>query len=187
MKLRKNDVLTIPNIISLFRLILIPIIVWLYCGVENYYAAVGVVVLSGLSDVVDGFIARKFNMVSDFGKVLDPIADWLTQFSLVICLLFKYKLMWVLFIAFIIRQLVMFIVGYIVVKKRDAVHSSRWYGKANTVVLYGVMLILFLFPNISLDLANLLIGICLTTIIASLVLYLIYYAMMLKDENETKN
>ena len=175
MKLKKNDIITIPNIISLFRLFLIPVIVWLYCAVNDYYLAVGIVVLSGFSDVVDGFIARKFNMVSDFGKFLDPLADWLTQFALVICLVFKYDLMWILLMLFIIRQIAMFVAGLIVFKKTDAVHSSRWYGKANTVVLYTVMLVLFLVPNIKLEIANLMISISGFTLVASLVLYVCYY------------
>lgn len=179
MKLKKSDIITIPNFISLFRLLLIPIIVWLYCGVHDYYLAVLVVVLSGVSDVVDGFIARKYNMISDFGKFLDPLADWLTQFALVICLVLKYDLMWVLLALFVIRQISMFVAGLIVFRKTDAVHSSKWYGKANTVVLYTVMLVLFLVPNIKITVANAMISISSVTIVVSLILYLCYYYKLL--------
>ena len=71
----KNAILTIPNLISLFRILLIPLIIWLYCGKKQYAATIAVVAISGVSDIIDGKIARKFNMVSDVGKVLDPIAD----------------------------------------------------------------------------------------------------------------
>ena len=82
--LRKDQIFTIPNLLSIIRLILIPIIVWLYCEKQNYNAAVAVIVVSGATDITDGFIARHFNMVSDFGKILDPVADKLTQAAVII-------------------------------------------------------------------------------------------------------
>ena len=116
---KKNDILTIPNLLSTVRLALIPLIVWLYCGAENYGAAVAMILLSGLTDVVDGMIARRFNMVSDFGKILDPVADKLTQAALLICLLFTHKLMWALIVLFTVREITMVIMGMIVIKKSD--------------------------------------------------------------------
>lgn len=71
----KNKILTIPNVLSFFRLCLIPIIVWLYISKEDYFWTLMVLLFSGLTDVVDGIIARKCNMISDFGKAFDPIAD----------------------------------------------------------------------------------------------------------------
>ena len=68
---QKNQILTIPNLLSLVRLLLIPLIVWLYVGQNHYLAAAAVIVLSGLTDIADGIIARKFHMVSDFGKILE--------------------------------------------------------------------------------------------------------------------
>ena len=85
----KKDILTIPNLLSLFRLLMIPVIVWLYVKEKNYYAAAAMVLISGATDIADGIIARKFNMISDFGKILDPMADKLTQGALIICLSFK--------------------------------------------------------------------------------------------------
>ena len=63
----KKDILTIPNLLSLFRLLMIPVIVWLYVKEKNYYAAAAMVLISGATDIADGIIARKFNMISDFG------------------------------------------------------------------------------------------------------------------------
>ena len=91
---KRSQILTLPNLLSLFRLLLIPVIVWLYSVQKNYYAAIGVILLSGISDIVDGWIARRFAMVSDFGKILDPVADKLTQAALLVCLLSQYRLMW---------------------------------------------------------------------------------------------
>ncbi len=87
---RKDQVLTIPNLLSVIRLALIPLIVWLYIGKQEYSAAVAVILISGATDIIDGFIARKFNMVSDLGKILDPVADKLTLATVILCLTVKY-------------------------------------------------------------------------------------------------
>ena len=77
----KKNLVTIPNMLSVLRMCMIGAIVWLYCFEQNYYAAISVLLLSGATDIADGFIARKFGMVSDFGKALDPLADKLTQIA----------------------------------------------------------------------------------------------------------
>lgn len=73
--LKKENILTIPNLLSLIRILLIPFIIWLYCAQKAYLHTIIVIALSGFTDIIDGKIARKFNMVSDVGKVLDPVAD----------------------------------------------------------------------------------------------------------------
>jgi len=75
---KRDQILTIPNLLSLVRLLMIPMIIWLYCEKEDYVAAAVMIVLSGLTDIADGIIARKFHLVSDLGKILDPVADKLT-------------------------------------------------------------------------------------------------------------
>ena len=178
----KKEVLTIPNLLSLFRLCLIPVIVWLYCGKEWYGAAIGVLILSGISDVVDGWIARKFNMVSDFGKVLDPLADKLTQGTLLICLLFRYPMMWAVIAVFALREVVMLILGGIVIQKKDMVSGARWHGKANTVVIYTVTMLLILFPKIPLAAVNGMLLLCMITMITSLILYARGYLRILRKK-----
>ena len=80
---KRDQILTIPNLLSVIRLLMIPVIVWLYCEKQDYIAAAAMIVLSGLTDIADGIIARKFNLVSDLGKILDPVADKLTQAALI--------------------------------------------------------------------------------------------------------
>lgn len=89
----KDQVLTIPNLLSVIRLALIPLIVWLYVGKQAYSAAVIVILISGATDIIDGAITRRFHMVSDLGKILDPIADKLTQGAVILCLAVKYRCM----------------------------------------------------------------------------------------------
>ena len=83
---RQNNIFTIPNLLSAFRLLLVPVIAWLYCGQGDYPLTAGVLLLSGATDIADGFIARRFRMVSDLGKVLDRVADKLTQAVALGCL-----------------------------------------------------------------------------------------------------
>ena len=77
---------TVPNILSLFRIALIPVLVLTYLSCDDIWLPASVLVLSGLTDLLDGWIARHFNQISEIGKLLDPIADKLTQFTVVVCL-----------------------------------------------------------------------------------------------------
>lgn len=181
---KKDQILTIPNFLSVVRLALIPLIVWLYYEEQNYKAAVVVILISGATDIIDGFIARHFNMVSDFGKILDPVADKLTQAAVIICLITEYKLMIPLIILFVFKELIMGIMGFLVLKKKDSVNSAKWYGKANTVVLYIVMLLLILFPKMADSFANLLIVVSGSMMLLSLVLYVRLYIKMFADKKE---
>ena len=97
----KKEILTIPNFISFFRIALIPLFLWLYCAEEKPFAAIAVLAVSGISDIADGIIARRFNMVSDFGKLLDPVADKLTQAALILSLSVRYPEIWALFFIFV--------------------------------------------------------------------------------------
>ena len=181
---KKNQILTIPNLLSLVRLAMIPVIVWLYCVEKNYYAAIGMTLLSGATDIIDGYIARHFNMISDFGKILDPIADKLTQASLLLCLLSKYKLMWGLITLFAVCEITKLILGAVVMKKHDEVNSAKWYGKLNTVVIYAVMMLLILFPNMNGIVANCLITLCGAIMLMAHVLYALFYYRILRDRKK---
>jgi len=179
---RKDQVLTVPNLLSVLRLLMIPFIIWLYCYEQNYNAAVLVVLLSGFTDVADGIIARKFNMVSDFGKILDPIADKLTQLALLVCLTVKHKLMKPLIILFTIREVCMLLMGYITIRRHDSVNSSKWYGKLTTVVLYSVVMLLILFPGIPSGAADAMIIFCGLVMILSFFMYLRFYLRFWRGE-----
>ncbi len=178
-KLRRKDILTILSALSLFRLLLIPVIVWLYCVQKNCYWAVAVTALSGATDILDVKIARKYNMVSDFGKVLDPIADKLTQAAMIFCLISRYNWLWALIALFAVEECLIVFWGYMALKLTGSVNSAKWYGKLSAVVLYTVMVILFLFPQIHEKHAAVMIFICAAVMILSLVLYRRFYRKIL--------
>ena len=173
MKVRftKKDVLTIPNLMSLFRILLIPQIVWLYAVAHRGYAALAVVALSALTDVADGFIARHFHMVSELGKVLDPIADKLTQASLLICLAFRYGVLYWVFALFALKEILQALLGLAVVKATGRMQFARWYGKLSTVIFYGTMFLLILPLELPELLVRLLILLCTGALMLAMVCY----------------
>lgn len=180
----KSQILTIPNLLSFLRLVTVPFIIWAYMGLDNQWLAIGLVALSGLTDIVDGKIARRFNMISDFGKILDPIADKVTQGTLIICLSAKYKLMVPLVILFALKEAVMLAMGYIILKRQDSVNSAKWYGKVNTAILYATAIILIMFSSIPSEVATILIVICGCFIIFSLIRYMLFYKSILSESGD---
>lgn len=141
--------LTVPNLISLIRICLIPVIAVLYYKGYIWWT-VFVIFISGLSDAVDGKIARKFNQVSAIGKLLDPVADKLTVFALAIVLFLKFKeadsesmqaFAWV-FLLFIAKDVIMILgAGLLIALGTRPVAAAIW-GKLATFVFYAVMVVI---------------------------------------------
>ncbi len=181
-RLTKNQIFTIPNIITLFRLFLIPVIILLYLKYENYFASAVVIALSALTDVVDGIIARRFNLISDLGKFLDPVADKLTQFSMVFCIALKTPYVFSLLALLIIKDILLFLWGLFVLKKTDTVNSSKWYGKLCTVIIYLSMFTLFVIPDAPMELIAVSFIICSLSVFLSTILYGIFYSKILKSK-----
>ena len=124
----------IPNTLTILRFLLIPFII--VCIVQDKYIDAFVfLTISGLTDVLDGFIARKFNFITNFGKLIDPLADKTTQISILVTLALKDIIpMWILMIVFI-KEFVM-VAGASFLYGKELVVSSKWYGKLATVLFY---------------------------------------------------
>ena len=124
----------IPNILTILRFIFIPFILkFIFTG--NYILGIVFFTISGITDVLDGFIARKFNLVSNFGKLMDPLADKLTQISVLASLVtVKIIPVWILAIV-VLKELIM-VVGASFLYGKDVVVYSKWYGKLATVLFY---------------------------------------------------
>lgn len=167
----QKKIITIPNILSFVRLCLIPVIVWLYLGKQNYLLAGIFVIISGLTDIVDGFIARTFHMISDVGKVLDPIADKATQGVVLILLATSFPLMLLPIGLMIVKEAFMAITGYMIIKKCDVVLGASWHGKTATVLLSITMTLHMVWHSIYPVLSVVLIVICSCLIALSLALY----------------
>lgn len=129
----------IPNILTVIRLLFIPVIVF-YIFTGNYILAFVFFTISGITDIADGFIARKFSLVSNFGKLMDPLADKLTQISTLASLVFTNIIpIWILLIVFL-KEFIM-ICGASFLYGKDVVVYSKWYGKLATVLFYIAIVI----------------------------------------------
>lgn len=168
---KKQEILTVPNLLSFFRLLLIPVIVWLYCVRKDYSLALGVLVLSGLTDIADGIIARKFDLVSDFGKALDPVADKLTQIATMGCLLSRFVHMWLPLGILVVKEVFTGAMSLCAVKRSGQVKGADWHGKLCTVVLYGTMGLHILYSDIPVVLSKCLIALCILVMCLSGILY----------------
>ena len=149
----KKEIFTIPNMLSLLRLLLIPVYIVLYLRAKNQtdlFLAASILVVSCLTDLIDGKIARHFDMVSNVGKILDPLADKLTQFSLIVCLVSKYKTLMYIVPLFIIKESFQLIAGGIsIIKKGKMLKGAQLTGKISTTVLFISLIVLVLMNNLS--------------------------------------
>lgn len=174
MKITKQEVFTIPNILSFLRILMIPGIVVLYCLYEEYLWATGLIILSGITDIVDGKIARKFNMISDLGKILDPIADKLTQAAVVLCLSLRYPYMIWMFVLMFVKELTMGITGILSIKYSGNVHGADWHGKTVTVLLYAMMVLHLAWVDMPIEVSNIILLVCAVMMVISLALYTLH-------------
>ena len=143
----KKEILTIPNILSLFRLVLIPVYVAIYFNSE-YLLAAGILAVSCLTDLIDGKIARHFNMISTVGKILDPLADKATQFTLIICLAAKSPVLWYLVGLFVIKESFQLIAGGINLRKGKMLKGALMSGKICTTVLFISLIFMVMIPTL---------------------------------------
>ncbi len=131
MKLRN-----IPNILSIIRILLVFLFVYVLFGLDAPIWAVVVFLVAGATDVVDGFLARKFNWITNLGKILDPLADKLMQCTVLICLFIKDIIPIWFVIPFFLKEITTLLVGWIVIRRRNVVVVSKWYGKAAVCLFY---------------------------------------------------
>ena len=130
--------LTTASKITIVRVILIPVVVALmYLDFAGHmYWALLVFAVASVSDFVDGYIARHYNQVSNFGKFLDPLADKLTQGVVALCLAIKFPVICPALLVFILKELVMLCGAILLLKKKKRPCAARWYGKVATVMFY---------------------------------------------------
>ena len=184
----RKQLFTIPNLLSLLRLCMIPLIIWLYCTQKNYALTAVVLVLSGLTDMVDGYIARRFNMVTDLGKALDPVADKLTQASVMFCLLSRFRMMLVPLLLLIFKEVCNGVMSLVVIKKTGKVCGADWHGKVCTWLLYAMMFVHIVWFDISREWTTALIGICVIMMTLSFSLYMVRnYKMLTKEVTNNDN
>ncbi len=174
----RAEAFSIPNILSYFRLLLIPLFIVLYVQ-EDFTEALITLAASGLSDILDGRIARKYDMVTDLGKVLDPVADKLTQCAMMLCVAMRYPAMWWLLGLHVVKELIMLIMGWYVLKRTDTVNSAIWAGKLCTGVIYAVMMLHVILPHLPQPVSVGCTIVCAGLIVLSLIVYTARYVKIL--------
>lgn len=136
--------MNVPNILTVLRFLLVPVFAY-FLSTRQYLAAVILFLAGGLTDVLDGYIARKYNLVTAWGKIADPMADKLMQMTALVILSFVLKIVPIEFIAVILAKEVLMGIGAIVLyKQNNYVVSANWYGKMTTVIFYlAIVMLLF--------------------------------------------
>lgn len=181
----KREYFSIPNLLGYFRIILLPVFLYIYshaASKKDYVTAFVILLVSFLSDFVDGKIARRFNMITQFGKMLDPFADKLTQGVLAIAVAMNYPLMWAFVILFALKEAYMAYMGMVLLKKRGAWEGAQMFGKVcTTLINFGVMALL-LFPGISSKAGNVIIIVLMISAIYTWIRYIFYHRSLLRTE-----
>ena len=148
----KKEIFTIPNLLSLFRLLLIPVYVSVYLNAtesDQFILAGAILAISCLTDMVDGKIARKYNMITTLGKVLDPLADKLTQLALTICLSIKYPVLYPVLGLFVVKELFQLVLGVVFLRKGKMLPGALMAGKICTTILFISLIALVLIPDMN--------------------------------------
>ena len=179
---RKSKIFTIPNLLSVLRLLMIPLLMWLYLGKQHYDWSFFVLILSAATDVLDGIIARKYNLVSDLGKALDPVADKLTQIAMLFCLTSRFSHLLVLLILLVVKEIVSGIMSLMAIKKTGKVYGADWHGKLTTVLLYTTMGIHIVWYTIPTGVSMILAVLCTAIMVYSMARYWTQNWKMIRGE-----
>lgn len=159
----KKELWSIPNLLSLFRILLIPVYMCIYLnaeGAEDYTTAGVILAVGCLTDFADGKIARRFNMITNLGKVLDPMADKLTQLSLLICLSARRNALKYLLMMFLIKEFWQFFAMLSALSRGKALNGALMSGKISTTVLFTSLGVMFVLPGLSDRFTNILTLVC---------------------------
>ena len=178
---QRAQIFSIPNLMSMFRIVLIPFFAAAVLQGRTI-AAIALIAVSALTDVADGYVARRFHMVTQLGKVLDPVADKLTQCAMMFCVAMRFPAMWWLLGLHVIKELVMLGMGWYVLKKTDTVNSAIWVGKLCTGVIYAVMMLHVIDPYLPQAVSVGCTVVCAALIVLSLIVYTARYVKILGGE-----
>ena len=177
----KKEIFTIPNVLSMIRLALIPLYIHIYLNAKtdaHYYISAGILAVSCLTDLIDGQIARRCNMISTLGKMLDPFADKATQFTLIICLAIRRNLplLWLFIALFVAKEGFQLIAGSLTLRKGKILAGAILPGKICTAVLFLSLVVMIMLPRLSDNIVNLLVIIDGVFMIISFFAYILVYA-----------
>ena len=184
MKTKTKEIFSIPNILCYFRIVLIPLFMVIFIQAQeanDYYRAAGIILVAGFTDLIDGYIARNFNQITELGKFLDPLADKLMQGAMIISLMLKIKGIIFLVLIFFVKEALMAIAGILLLRKGKKLDGAMWFGKVSTAVFYITMFLIIAVPAMSMKIVNLLIIISAFFLIQSFILYVPIFWKMYRE------
>lgn len=175
----------IPNILSAFRIVLLPFFVWMML-VDRPFVAAAILLVSGVSDFMDGFLARKYGWISAVGKVLDPVADKLTMVTVCIVMAVKLYSYWPFFAVLLFKDLMMLILGGSLIKRGVKLEGAKWFGKVVTFTFYTVMLLILFIPPMPEVVKTVLLSIVVVCALAAGFMYIPEFIQYNKDAKAKK-
>lgn len=180
--------MTIPNLLSFFRILLVPSFCIAYFRDTTHIIPFVIIILSGISDILDGFIARKFNQQSKLGEVLDPFADKLFNVSTVVCLFLDGKIHWIFPLIMISKEVFMIGGGLFLYNKKETTIPSKWYGKAASVLIFASFAVSFIldFFNIEGTIRTAIITVIFTIAIITSIFAVVNYTLTAVKINKQK-
>lgn len=166
----------IPNILSFIRLLMVPLFAIIFFSdlPDNKLIALAVFLLAGLTDIIDGYLARKNNWITDVGKILDPLADKLMQFTAFVCLAIKNSFLTFLVVIVLVKECLFLTGGLIIRKRANFVVASKWYGKLATFVITICVCLLILWWDVPV-ITYISAGASALSLVFAFVMYLRYY------------
>lgn len=184
----KKDLFTIPNLLCYFRILLVPAFLYVFLNAanrEDYLFAAGIILIGGITDFLDGFIARKCNMITQLGKLIDPVADKLMQLAIIAVLAITFPLMRVLIVLFLIKEASMLFGNLYAMKTAHRrLDGAKWFGKVSTAVFYVVSVLLIADPLMKAAYRDGMILIAIFFMSLSFLLYLPVFYQMSKSPKE---
>ena len=184
--------MNVPNTLSAIRLLLIPAFCVAFLSGPDYYIwAALALALSGLSDLFDGYFARKLNQITELGKWLDPIADKLTLGAVVVCMWIvyheSYPMLTPLFCILIAKEFMMAVGGLIVTHGRTEMIPSQWWGTVGTMIFYVCMLCIVLLSvfggdNVSPVIMTVLVALPAAAMLFAFIKYLIFGIKIMREK-----
>ena len=189
----RNQNWTIPNLLSVLRILVIGPFAYFFLN-DQLLWAVAMLAFSGLSDLFDGLIARKFNQVTELGKMLDPVADKLTQATIAVCLAVKHPILIPILLVFVFKELGMLVGGCILLKKKKRPCAAKWYGKVATFSFYisAVVIVVMegvfhLYTTTTVVISYMLLGITAVFMIYAMVRYFQIFLQLLHSTDPKDN
>lgn len=181
--------MNIPNWLSILRMALIPVFAVVYLSAAQqpwFVVAAAILLFSGLTDVADGIIARRFGLETQLGRILDPLADKLTQITVALCLWLRFPQLWLLLLLLLCKELLQLGAGVVLLRKKCEMAGSRWFGKLYTVVFYLATLVLVAAPQLEQVLFTLLSTLVILAMVFALVMYVPMFFRLYREKQENR-